>query len=185
MRKHPGPEAPAGRNLAKTMITNLEQLYYDQIRDLYSAETQLTSALQEMASNASNEELRKAFEMHLEETRHQRARLEKICSRHGMTPEGEECDAMRGLIKEAKKHLSETTPGDVRDAVLIASANRVEHYEIAGYGVAKTFAKCLGFSDDVSLLDESLDEESAADEKVTKIATGGMFTSGVNQAAVR
>lgn len=167
------------------MITNLEQLYYDQIRDLYSAETQLITALPEMAANATNKELKEAFEMHLEETRTQRGRLEKICARHGMTPEGEECDAMRGLVKEAKKHVSDTTPGDVRDAVLIASANRVEHYEIAAYGVAKTFAKCLGFSEDASLLDESLDEESAADDKITKIATGGLFTSGVNQAAVR
>jgi ferritin-like metal-binding protein YciE len=167
------------------MITNLEQLYYDQIRDLYSAETQLTTALPEMAGKASNQELREAFEMHLDETRGHRARLEKICARHGVTPEGEECDAMRGLIKEARKHVADTTPGDVRDAVLIASANRVEHYEIAAYGVAKTFAKCLGFSEDASLLDESLDEESAADAKVTKIATGGLFTSGVNQAAAR
>lgn len=167
------------------MITNLEQLYYDQIRDLYSAETQLLTALPEMAANATNDELKTAFTMHLDETREQRARLEKICSRHGITPDGEECDAMRGLIKEAKKHVSDTTPGDVRDAVLIASANRVEHYEIAAYGVTKTFAKVLGFSEDASLLDESLDEESAADDKVTKIATGGLFTSGVNQAAVR
>jgi ferritin-like metal-binding protein YciE len=174
-----------GKPIEPTMITNLEQLYYDQIRDLYSAETQLTTALPEMAGKASNQELREAFEMHLGETRGHRARLEKICARHGVTPEGEECDAMRGLIKEARKHVADTTPGDVRDAVLIASANRVEHYEIAAYGVAKTFAKCLGFSEDASLLDESLDEESAADAKVTKIATGGLFTSGVNQAAAR
>jgi len=180
------PAGYRGMNSPKTeMITNLEQLYYDQIRDLYSAETQLITALPEMAANATNKELKEAFEMHLEETRTQRGRLEKICARHGMTPEGEECDAMRGLVKEAKKHVTDTTPGDVRDAVLIASANRVEHYEIAAYGVAKTFAKCLGFSEDASLLDESLDEESAADDKVTKIATGGLFTSGVNQAAVR
>ena len=82
-------------------LRTLDDLLEHELQDLYSAETQLTSALQEMAANASNEELKKAFEMHLEETREQRSRLEKICSRHGMTPEGEECDAMRGLIKEA------------------------------------------------------------------------------------
>lgn len=166
------------------MITNLEELYRDQLRDLYSAETQLIIALPEMAVAASNSDLRERFVKHLEETREHRVRLEEICARRGIDPEGEECDAMRGLIKEAKKHVDETLTGEVRDAVLIASANRVEHYEIAAYGVTRAFAKALGYDDDAELLGDSLDEESATDEALTKIATGGLFGSGVNEAAI-
>ncbi len=166
------------------MITNLEELYRDQLRDLYSAETQLITALPEMAVAASNSDLREGFVAHLEETREQIVRLEQICARRGIDPEGEECDAMRGLIKEAKKHVDETLTGEVRDAVLIASANRVEHYEIAAYGVTRAFAKALGYDDDAELLSDSLDEESATDEALTKIATGGLFGSGVNEAAI-
>jgi ferritin-like metal-binding protein YciE len=167
-----------------TMINNLEELYYDQIRDLRNAETQLVNSLPEMASSASSPVLRDAFNMHLEETRHHVERLDAILQRHGLTRDGVTCEAMRGLIEEAKKHVSETQPGNVRDAVLIASANRVEHYEIAGYGVAKTFAKCLGFEEDFDYLEATLDEEAAADEKLTKIATGGVFGSGVNESAM-
>lgn len=167
------------------MITNLEQLYYDQLRDLYSAETQLLTALPEMVSNSTNEDLRKAFAHHLEETKGQLARIIRICADHGITPEGDECDAMKGLIKEAKKHLADTEPGVVRDAVLIASANRVEHYEIAAYGVAKAFAQALGYDDAANLLDDTLDEESAADATITKIAVGGIFSTGINEEAIR
>ena len=166
------------------MITNLEQLYFDQLRDLYSAETQLIAALPEMAGHASDTELRDAFNHHLQETRDQKQRLQEICGRHGIAPEGEECDAMRGLVKEAGKHVTATTPGSVRDAVLIASANRVEHYEIAAYGVAKAFAECLGYDADVKLLKQSLEEEGNADATITKIASGGLFRSGVNEAAI-
>ncbi|MFT4176449.1 MAG: ferritin-like domain-containing protein [Luteolibacter sp.] len=166
-------------------ITNLQQLYFDQLRDLYSAETQLVSALPEMVSNATSEDLKKAFSDHLEETHGHVARLQEICAEHGIAPEGEECEAMKGLIKEAKKHIASTSPGDVRDAVLIASANRVEHYEIAAYGVAKAFAKVLDYSSAVDLLDKTLEEEGAADKRITKIATGGLFTKGVNEEADR
>ena len=167
------------------MITNLEQLYIDQLRDLYSAETQLITALPEMAGNSSHEELRDAFNHHLDETRTQRARLEEIFGIHGVTPEGEECDAMRGLIKEANKHVANTAEGSVRDAGLIASANRVEHYEIAAYGVARAFAECLGYDEDARILTKSLEEEGNADQVLTKIASGGIFHSGVNKEAVR
>lgn len=167
------------------MIHNLEELYYDQLRDLHSAETQLIAALPEMVSNATHQDLRKAFSDHLEETRIHVDRLNRLCADHGIEPTGEDCEAMRGLIREAKKHISETAPGDVRDAVLIASANRVEHYEIAAYGVTKCFAKTLGFDTAADILSETLDEESAADTKLTKIATGGLFTTGVNEEALR
>jgi ferritin-like metal-binding protein YciE len=165
------------------MITTLEQLYFDQLRDLHNAETQLVSALPEMAAHATCTELRDAFNNHLEETRQHVERLNRILNNHGIAGDSVVCDAMKGLIKEAKKHLTETTPGDVRDAVLIASANRIEHYEIAGYGVAKAFASTLGFGDDADILDETLQEEGNADEEITKIATGGIFRSGVNEAA--
>jgi ferritin-like metal-binding protein YciE len=166
------------------MITNLQELYQDQIRDLYSAETQLTVGLEDMLSHATSAHLRSAFTSHLEETHQHRIRLEEIGIRHGFDLHGVDCEAMRGLIKEAKKHASETVSGDVRDAVLIASGNRIEHYEIAGYGVAKSFASCLGYLDDADLLNQTLEEESEADDKITKIAVGGLFRTGVNDAAI-
>ena len=165
------------------MITNLEQLYIDQLRDLYSAETQLVAAIPDMAANASDATLREAFNHHLDETRTQRARLQEIFGFHGVAPEGEDCDAMRGLIKEATKHVANTQQGSVRDAVLIASGNRVEHYEIAAYGVARAFADCLGYDEDVKLLTKSIEEEGAADDTLTKIAKGGLFRNGVNETA--
>ena len=172
------------RTKTKAMITNLEQLYYDQIRDIHSAETQLVAALPMMISNASSPDLRKTLAHHLEETKQQKSRIEFIASAHGIILEGAECEAMRGLIRESKKHMSDTLEGDVRDAVLIASGNRIEHYEIAAYGVARSFARCLDFWDDAELLDESLREESAADDAITKVAMGGLFRAGVNDAAV-
>ena len=165
------------------MITNLEQLYFDQISDLYSAETQLLKGLPEMAAHATSPELRDAFTHHLKETREHVLRLQEISDKHGINCQNVTCEAMRGLLIEAKKHLVETVPGDVRDAVLIASGNRIEHYEIAGYGVAKAFAASLGFGDDADVLDKTLQEEGAADATITKIATGGIFSSGVNEAA--
>jgi ferritin-like metal-binding protein YciE len=172
-------------NPTPAMIHNLEQLYQDQLRDLHSAETQLIAALPEMISHSTNDELREAFTHHLEETKGQLARITRICADHDIDAKGEECDAMNGLIKEARKHLGDTEAGVVRDAVLIACANRVEHYEIAAYGVAKAFAEALGYDDDVELLSESLDEESAADTTITRIATGGIFRTGINEEAIR
>lgn len=166
------------------MINNLEELYYDQLRDLYSAETQLVSALPEMVSNASNEDLRQAFSKHLEETKNHVRRLTRICEGHGIDPTGEDCDAMRGLVREARKHLADTSPGDVRDALLIAAANRVQHYEIAAYGVAKAFAKVLGFDAAADVLDESLEEEGYTDKIITQLATGGVFGTGINKNAM-
>ncbi len=165
------------------MMTTLEEVYFDQIADLRSAESQLLGVLPKMADDATCQELKDAFTNHLRETQEQYNRLAIIADRHGISSQEEVCDAMRGLITEAKKHVSQTEPGDVRDALLIASANRVEHYEIAAYGVAKAFANCLGFGEDADLLDLSLQEEGNADAVITKIATGGIFQSGVNEAA--
>lgn len=167
------------------MINNLEDLYYDQLRDLYSAETQLVAAMPEMINQVSNPELRDVFNEHLEETRKHVDRLGRICTEHGIDPTGEDCDAMRGLVKEARKHLAETSPGDVRDAAIIASANRVDHYEIAAYGVAKAFAEALGFNHAANLLEDALAEEAHADKTITKIAVGGLFfAKGLNEDAI-
>ncbi len=165
------------------MMTSLEEVYFDQINDLRSAESQLLGILPKMAADATCPELRDAFTNHLKETQAQSDRLDVISERHGISHMEVTCEAMRGLLIEARKHMGDTQPGDVRDALLIACANRVEHYEIAGYGVAKAFASCLGFGDDADLLDATLQEEGAADATITKIATGGIFRSGVNEAA--
>lgn len=165
------------------MITNLEQLYFNQIHDLCSAESQLLGILPQMAAFASSSDLRDAFGDCLRETRTHFAHLEEICEEHGISDERITCEAMKGLVLETKKHLTKTVPGEVRDAVLIASGNRIEHYEIASYGVAKAFADCLGFDRDSELLAEMLQDVSDADVAITKLATGGMFRSGVNQAA--
>lgn len=165
------------------MITNLEQLYFNQIRDLHSAESQLLKMLPQMAAHASSSQLKEAFQDRLDETRTHKSRLDEISFRHGIEQDSVPCEAMEGLLRETNKHLRETVPGDVRDAVLIASGNRIEHYEIAGYGVAKAFASCLGFGADADLLDATLQEEGEADAAITKLATGGIFRSGVNQAA--
>lgn len=165
------------------MIETLEQLYLDQIRDLHSAETQLLELLPELATLAHHPELREAFARHSEETNAHLSRLNDIAYRHGIDAGNALCEAMNGLVKEARKHAALAVPGAVRDAVLIASANRIEHYEIAGYGVAKAFADSLGFAADSDLLAETLEEEGNADRTLTKIATGGIFESGVNEAA--
>ena len=165
------------------MTTNLEQLYYDQLRDLFSAKSQLVAALPELARRATDDKLRTTLNGQLGQSRQQRARLQELFFQHGLNPGGEPCEAMRGLIRETKKHMDHATPGSVRDAVLIASLNRIEHYEIAAYGVARAFAECLEFDDDADALLESLATESEADDTLTGIAMGGVFKRGVNEAA--
>lgn len=164
------------------MITNLKQLYLHQISDLYSAETQILEALPKMLSRARNEDLRAAFEEHLEETRDQLGRLNKILDSHGGGTRDECCNATKGLIIEGEELMKEMQ-SDAVDAGLIASAQRIEHYEIAAYGTAKEFADELSLDEDAKLLDETLAEEGAANERLTKIATGGLFGEGVNELA--
>jgi ferritin-like metal-binding protein YciE len=164
-------------------LQDLHDLFVEQLQDLYSAEQQLVEALPKMANAASNEELRDAFEQHLEETRGHVRRLEEVLSQIGESPGGEKCKGMEGLIAEGREILQMQGDPNVIDAALIAAAQRVEHYEIAGYGTVKTLAGHLDLGDAKSLLDETLDEESKADKLLTKIATGGAFKSGVNQKA--
>jgi len=165
------------------MKTNLHELYHGQIKDLYSAEKQQLEVIQEMRASASDKDLIEKFDCLGKSHQKHSERLRTICDRHTMAPTGEKCEAMEGLVKEARHHMRETTPGPVKDAVMIASANRFEHYEIAGYGVAKAFAKALELGDDADLLDECIDEASDFDDELSKIATGGWFGTGVNDAA--
>ena len=164
-------------------LQTLDDLFVDQLQDLYSAEQQLVQALPKMASAASNDELREAFEHHLSETQEHVQRISEIFGEIGTTPSGETCEAMEGLIREGEQVLTAQGDPTVRDAALIAAAQRVEHYEIAAYGTARTLADDLDQDGANDLLDQTLDEESNADKLLTKIATGGMFKAGINQQA--
>ncbi len=151
-------------------MKNLKELFEHQLKDLYSAETQLIEALPKMAKNASDSKLQKAFEDHLEETKQHKTRLKEICDELDMKPGGEKCKAMEGLIKEAEGFIDEAENDDVMDAGLIAEAQRVEHYEISGYGTAVMYAKELGHKDIAKKLQKTLDEEYNADNKLGKLA---------------
>ena len=151
-------------------INTLQELYVEQLRDLYSAETQLVKALPQMAKAAHEPVLKKGFEHHLEQTRGHVNRLEQILEKLDEKPTGNKCDAMAGLIKEGKKTINEDGEPEIKDAALIAAAQRVEHYEIAGYGSVRTFASLLGDNEAVKLLQATLDEEADTDKKLTKIA---------------
>jgi ferritin-like metal-binding protein YciE len=159
-------------------LTTLNELLAEQLKDIYSAEQQLLKALPKMAKAAHSEELRSAFENHLEETQEQVKRLEQVFDKLGIKPGRKKCKAMEGLIAEGSETISEDAEPMVHDAALIAAAQRVEHYEIAAYGCVKTFAILLGEEAVADLLSESLAEEGNADEKLTEIAM-----SGINQAA--
>ena len=163
-------------------LRTLQDLFEHEIADLFNAETQLVTALPKMAQAASNDELRKAFEHHLDETRDHVRRLEEIRGQIGSSIM-EQCDGMRGLIQEGDEIVSAGGDSDVKDAALIAAAQRVEHYEIAAYGTARTLADELDLGEAKDLLDQTLDEESNADKLLTKIATGGFLKTGINQQA--
>jgi ferritin-like metal-binding protein YciE len=155
-----------GRNRFET----LRDLYMDELRDLYDAEHQLLDALPKMEERASHDELKRAFRSHLEETRGQVSRLEQVFDKCGEKPERKTCVAMKGLIAEGEEILKARGDDDVIDAGLIGAAQKVEHYEIAGYGTVRTLARRLGFEDQARLLQQSLDQEGAADKKLTQIA---------------
>lgn len=151
-------------------LKTLNDLFIHELKDLYSAENQLVKALPKMAKAASNEDLRAGFEAHLEETKTHVARLEEIAESCECKLTGHKCKAMEGLIAEGSELISEDADDAVRDAGLIGAAQRVEHYEIAGYGTARALAECLGYDDAVKLLSETLEEEKACDEKLTELA---------------
>jgi ferritin-like metal-binding protein YciE len=147
----------------------LHELFEDQIKDLYSAENQILKALPKMAKKSTNAQLRTAFERHLEETRGHVARLEQIAEELDFTPKGKKCKGAEGVIEEGKEVMEEFE-GETLDAGLIGAAQRVEHYEIAGYGTARTHAELLGYKKAARLLQQTLDEEERTNKKLTQIA---------------
>lgn len=151
-------------------INTLHDVYVDQLKDLYSAETQLIKALPKMAKAAHDPTLKKGFEEHLEQTKGHAERLEEIFEELDEKPTGKKCKAMAGLVEEGAEAIEEDATPQAKDAMLIAAAQRVEHYEIAGYGCVKTYARLLGYEDAAKLLEETLDEEVATDEKLTEAA---------------
>jgi ferritin-like metal-binding protein YciE len=149
---------------------SLKKLYVDELKDLYSAESQLVKALPKMAKAASSEYLRKGFQTHLEQTKGHVARLEQIFRSLEESPKGKKCMGMEGLIKEGSEVIGEDFEGAVMDAALIGAAQRVEHYEIAAYGTVREFAKILDEPKHASLLEETLNEEKETDEKLTDLS---------------
>ena len=148
----------------------LKELYVDELKDLYNAETQLVKALPKMAKAASSEELRSGFEEHLEQTKGHVQRLEQIFEMLDESPKGKKCKGMEGLIEEGSEIMEEDFEDALLDAALIGAAQRVEHYEIAAYGTVRSFAEELGESEHASLLAETLEEEKETDEKLTELA---------------
>ena len=155
-------------------VESLQDLFLDELKDLYSAENQLTKALPKVAKNVTDPQLKKAIESHLKETEGHVARLEQIFEQLEKSPKGKTCEGMKGLITEADERIKEGGEPAFLDAGLIADAQRVEHYEIAAYGTARTFANLLGEKEIAQLLEATLKEEKNADATLTKIAEGSV-----------
>jgi ferritin-like metal-binding protein YciE len=151
-------------------VDSLEKLLLDELKDLYSAEHQITKALPKIARAAASPELKTALENHLKETMGQVSRLDRIGEILGKSLKGKTCEGMKGVLTEGASVLEEVASGNLRDAGIISAAQRVEHYEMAGYGAVREYASLLGMKEVASLLDETLNEEKAADQKLTKIA---------------
>ncbi len=149
---------------------SLRQLYVNELKDLYNAETQLVKALPKMAKASSNAELRQGFEEHLRQTSEHVSRLEQIFEMLGEKPTGKKCLGMEGLVKEGAETMQEDYEDALMDSAIIGAAQRVEHYEIAGYGTVRAFAELLGENEHVSLIEQTLEEEKQTDEKLTQLA---------------
>ncbi len=164
---------------------NLYQLFINELQDMYSAEGQIVESLPRLIKSTFHEEVRKALIHHFDETKNQVVRLEKIFSLLALPSIKKPCRGMEGILKEAEELISHTNPSATLDAAIIASAQKVEHYEIASYGTLCSFAKHLNLQKEVSkLLDKNLEEEGMADKKLTKIAEGSFFSTGINEEAV-
>jgi ferritin-like metal-binding protein YciE len=159
-----------GELVSAMKLSSLQDLLHHELKDLYSAETQLVKALPKMAKAATNDDLKAGFEEHLEQTKGHVSRLEEIAKILDMKLTGHACKAMKGLIEEGSELIEEDAEDAVRDAGLIGAAQRVEHYEIAGYGTARCLAETLGHDDVAKLLEETLEEEKETDEKLTELA---------------
>ena len=165
-------------------LSSLQDVFREQLEDLYDAEQQLVTALPKVANAATSQDLREALDHHLDETKGHVQRLQQVFAEAGMSAGNHHCEGMEGLLREGEEIIAATGDSAAKDAALIAAAQRVEHYEIAGYGTAKTLADELGLGEAATLLDQTLDEESEADKKLTTIATGGLLRSGLNKQAV-
>jgi ferritin-like metal-binding protein YciE len=159
----------------------LAQLLEDELRDIYDAEKQLTKALPKLAKKASNTELKDAIENHLRETETQIERLDQVFELLGLPARGKKCKGMQNLLKEGDEMIAEAEDDDARDAVMIGAAQKVEHYEIASYGTARTWAGVLGHDNIVALLEDSLDEEKTADQKLTSVAESFVNMAAANE----
>src|SRR3954469_9955609 len=155
-------------------LDTLKDLFVDELKDLYSAEKQLVKALPKMAKAANDPQLKEAFRTHLQETRMHAERLEQICRDLGVSPRGKKCVGMEGLIEEGSELIKEDPDPDVLDAGLINKAQHVEHYEMAGYGTVRTYARQLGFESQADLLQQTLDEEGKTDHLLTQLAEAGI-----------
>jgi len=153
-------------------MENLKELLLEELKDLYSAEKQIVKALPKIAKGADSGELKAAIQEHLEVTRGQVTRLEEVFAHLEEKPKAKQCKGMEGLLQEGAESLEEEEPGPLRDLQLIGAAQRVEHYEVAAYGTAKAIAEKLGFAEAVDLLNQTLEEEEEADEKLTEVAEG-------------
>jgi ferritin-like metal-binding protein YciE len=162
-------------------MDTLKDLYVEGLKDLYSAENQILKALPQMIKKASHPKLKKAFTTHERQTRQQAKRIERICKQLGEKPTGKKCVGMEGLIKEAKELISERPDPDVLDAGLIAAAQHVEHYEMAGYGCVRTYARLLGYAEQADLLQQTLDEEGETDKLLTVLAETSINIDAVEQ----
>jgi ferritin-like metal-binding protein YciE len=161
-------------------VKSVKDLLLEELRDIYHAEKQLVRALPKMAKKAKSDELRQAFELHLEETKGQVERLDQVFQQLDSRSSGKRCEAMEGLIEEAKEMMEEISTPEVLDAAMIAAAQKVEHYEIASYGSVQALAEALGHTEAARLLEDTLNEEKSADQKLNQIAL-----SSVNQTALR
>ena len=165
-------------------IPTLHELLVEEIRDIYHSETQITKALPKMVKKATSSALKAGFEKHLQETHAQIERLERCFELLNEKVKGTPCEAMKGIIKEGEEVMGKDMEPEVLDAALVACAQKVEHYEIASYGTVCTWATQLGLVDVAALLNETLDEEKATDEKLTELATGGLNALAAHDTAV-
>lgn len=166
-------------------LDSLEKLFFEELKDIYNAEKQLTRALPRMAKAADSPELRQAFTNHLKETEGQIQRLERVFKEVGQAVRGKKCKGMEGLIEEGKEMMEEDGEPKVLDAALIASAQKVEHYEIAAYGCLRAYAGLLGYTEASQLLQQNLQEEEAADKKLTQLGESGINESAAMAGARR
>ncbi|MFO7537764.1 MAG: ferritin-like domain-containing protein [Chloroflexota bacterium] len=166
-------------------VQNLNDLYVHQLKDLYSAESQLIEALPKMVDAASDKELKEAFQNHLQQTRQHKEKVQSLLQELESNPTSTKCKGMEGLIEEGSEAIKMEGDQAARDAALIAAAQRVEHYEIAGYGTVRSYAQELGYKESANTLEAILKQESETDELLTRLATGGILRKGVNAQAQR